>query len=263
MPRDDGPHDVGEQPVAHLVIHDGRGRVGAHAASVRAGVAVAHALVILRGDQWRYSLAVAHDQKREFVALEKFFQHHARSGFAQHPAAEHFMGNGRGLFFALGDDHALAGCQSVGLYHNRSMEVRQRIAHLFRGIADRIMRRGNVVALQEFLGKALAGFKLRGGLRWPESAPASPREFIHHAEHQRQFRPHDREVGLDLVGKRDHGVEALDVCRDALCLVRDAAVARRAVDFCGSRRLPELPDQGMLASAAADDEDLHSRDIQG
>jgi hypothetical protein len=27
--------------------------------------------------------------------------------------------------------------------------------------------------------------------------------------------------------------------------------------------LPELPHQGMLASAAADDEDLHSRDIQG
>src|SRR5208337_1379010 len=47
----DGPHDVGEEPVAHLVIHDDRRRIGAHAASVRAGVAVADALVILGSGQ--------------------------------------------------------------------------------------------------------------------------------------------------------------------------------------------------------------------
>ena len=173
------------------------------------------------------------------------------------------MGDGRSLVFGLGDDYTLAGGESVGLYHDRSMEVRQRVVHLLRSIADRIMRRGNVVALQKFLGKALAAFQLSGGLRWPERAPASPREFVHYAEHQRQFRPHDGEVGLDLVSERDHGVEALDVDRDALRLVRDPAVARRAVDFCDPRRLPELPHQGMLASAAADDEDLHGRDIQG
>ena len=136
------------------------------------------------------------------------------------------------------------------------MEVWQRIAHLLRRIADGIMRRGNAVALQEFLGKALAAFQLRGSLGGAERAPASAREFVHHAEHQRQFRPHDGEVGLNLVRERDHGVEALDVDRDALRLIRDAAVPGRAVDFRDPRRLPELPHQGVLASAAADDEDL-------
>ena len=84
------------------------------------------------------------------------------------------------------------------------MEVRQRIAHLFRRIADRIMRRGNAVALQKFLGKALAGFKLRGGSGRTERTPASSREFVHHPQHQRQFRPYDREVRLDPIRERDH-----------------------------------------------------------
>src|ERR1035441_10597998 len=61
---DDRPHDVDEQPVAHLVINDSPRGVGAHAAGVGAGVAVAHTLVILRGDQRRYPFDVPHAQLR-------------------------------------------------------------------------------------------------------------------------------------------------------------------------------------------------------
>ena len=135
--------------------------------------------------------------------------------------------------------------------------MRQRVAHLLRRIADRVMRSRNMVALQEFLGKAFARFKLRGRFRWAEGAPASSREFVHYAEHERQFRPDDGKVGLNLIRERDHGIEALYVNRDAFRVVRNAAIPRRAVDFRDSRRLPQLPYQGVLASATADDEDLH------
>ena len=50
--------------------------------------------MILRGDQRGHPLAIADNQKREFVPLEKLFKHHTRSGVANHPAAEHFIGYG-------------------------------------------------------------------------------------------------------------------------------------------------------------------------
>src|SRR5205807_7842884 len=123
---------------------------------------------------------------------------------AEHPAAEHFVSDGRGLIFAFGDHYALAGSQSVGLYDDGSVEVRKRIANVFRRIANRIMSGGNTVALQEFLGKALAGLEPGSGLGWAECAPASSREFVDQAEHERQFGTHNCEVGLDLVRERDH-----------------------------------------------------------
>src|SRR5580658_7277663 len=61
--RDNRPRDVGDEPVAHLVVDDGGSGVGAHAAGVWSGVAVARALVILRGNERRHAIAVAYNQK--------------------------------------------------------------------------------------------------------------------------------------------------------------------------------------------------------
>src|SRR3984885_14809440 len=61
--RDNRPRDVGDEPVAHLVVDDGGSGVGAHAAGVRSGVAVARTLVILRGNERRRALAVAYNEK--------------------------------------------------------------------------------------------------------------------------------------------------------------------------------------------------------
>src|ERR1700723_1734003 len=104
------------------------------------------------------------------------------------------------------------------------------------------MRRRNTMALQEFLGKTFAGFQLSSGPGRTEDTPAAPRKLIYYAEQKRQFRTNDGEVGLDLVGERDHGVEVLDVYRDALRIVRDAPVPRRAINFRDPWRLPQLPD---------------------
>ncbi len=109
--------------------------------------------------------------------------------------------------------------------------MRQGVAHLFSRIADRIMSRWNAVALQEFLGKALARFQLRGGPSGAKCAPASSGEFVHHAEHQRQLRADHGEIGLDVIGEFDHRVEALHIDRDAFRFVCDSAIAGRAVDF--------------------------------
>src|SRR5205807_7210987 len=87
---DDGLGDMLYEPVGHLIVHQGRGGVGAHAASVRTSVAVANSLVILGGDQWRYALAIADQEEREFFALQALFENDAGPGVADHLAAQHF-----------------------------------------------------------------------------------------------------------------------------------------------------------------------------
>ena len=56
---DDGLRDVADEPLAHVVIEEGGGRVGAHASGVGAGIAIADALVVLGGDQGDNALAIA------------------------------------------------------------------------------------------------------------------------------------------------------------------------------------------------------------
>ena len=113
-----------------MVVDDVGSGIGAHAAGVGTGVAIAGTFVVLGCDQWRHALAVADDEKRKFVALKALFEYNTRTCFAQHPAAEHFSRHPCGFLFTVGDDHALARGQSIGLYHHRGMKVSQSIAHL-------------------------------------------------------------------------------------------------------------------------------------
>src|SRR5579864_4369597 len=142
------------------------------------------------------------------------------------------------------------------------MEVAKAVADFALGIADGVVRRGNVMALHEFFGEALARFQARGFLRGAEDAPAAPSEFVHDTERQGELRAHDSEVGLEFVGDGNDGINAFDVDRDALSLLADAAIPGGAVNLRDSARLPQLPYQCVLASATADDEDFHSRQVQ-
>ena len=80
----------------------------------------------------------------------------------------------------------------------------QRFLHLFPAGADRIIRRGNAVALHEFLGEALARFQLRGCACRPKDRPSPPLEFIHHAQGQRQFRSHHGKIRAEPGGQLHH-----------------------------------------------------------
>ena len=59
----DRTRDVSQEPVAHLVIDDCRGSIGAHSSRIETGVAVANAFVVLRRDERCDSLAVAHNEE--------------------------------------------------------------------------------------------------------------------------------------------------------------------------------------------------------
>ncbi len=191
---------MGEEPIAHGVVNQCRRGIGAHTAGIGAGVALAQALVVLRGGQRHYPLAIAEHQERNFLAFEKFFQHHASAGFADHASGQH-LGCDRERLIARGGDHdSFARGETVGLHHHRRVEVRQRFLDLFRRCANCEVRRGNAVAAHEVLGKTLARFQPCGGGGGTEDAQAAPLEFVHHSGGEWNFRADDGQIGLYAIG---------------------------------------------------------------
>ena len=56
----------------------GCGRIGAHSAGVGPLVAFLEALVILAGGERQHMVAVGHDDKADFLAFQKLFDHYPR-----------------------------------------------------------------------------------------------------------------------------------------------------------------------------------------
>ena len=110
--------DLAHGPLDHVRRHHRRRRIGAHAAGVRAGVAVADALVVLRRAERQRGLAVAQAEEARLLAIEEFLDHHLGAGSAE-GAAESRLDRGQRLVDRHGDGHALAGGEAVGLDDDR------------------------------------------------------------------------------------------------------------------------------------------------
>ena len=98
-------------------VHVGHRRVGAHAAGVGPGVAVADALEVLRRDERHGARAVAEDEQRALLAHEPLLDHDVAPGVAEGGARQLGRDVGAGLVEGLRHQHALAGGQAVGLDH--------------------------------------------------------------------------------------------------------------------------------------------------
>ena len=167
--------------------HDAAVAVGAHAAGVGAGVAVVNGFVILRGFERDYAAAIAQNDEADFFAPQKFFDHQART---------QRLNGGLGFGAAVGDDHALAGGESVGLHGDRIVELHQRLDSRFRRLGAHEARGGNAHALHEFLGVDLAAFELRVFLRGSKDGESAGTELIDDAGDQRDFGADYGEIGL-------------------------------------------------------------------
>ena len=134
------PDHLAHDPLVQRRRDDRRRRVGAHAAGVRALVAVAKALVVLRGRERQHVAAVGHDDEARFLALEELLDDDHAARLAE-GAREHVLGRADRLRGARGDDHALAGGEPVGLDDDRRALCadRRRVEGLARerGIARR------------------------------------------------------------------------------------------------------------------------------
>ncbi len=249
-------HDFVQRARGDRVVHDRRGRIGAHAAGVGAGVAVAHALVVLRGAEGQAGRAVDQHEERRLLAGHHLLDHHLGAGRAE-AAAEHVVDGLQRLGFGLRQDHALAGGEAVGLDHDR----RAVFAHVGLGglgVGEvAVARGGRAHGVADLLGEGLRRLQPRGRRRGPEDREARVAQHVGYAGGQRRLGADDHQVDGVLAGELGHRAAVEDVQVGAFGDLRDARVAGRDDQLVAFRILQRRPGQAVFAPAAAEDEDVH------
>ena len=176
----------------HRRRHHRRRRIRPHAASVRSDVTVLEPFMILTGGQRQGVAAIRHDDETGFLAIEKIFDDHTRTGSAHLVADQHHV-DGVVCFLEIsGNHHALAGGETVGLDDDRRTAF---FNILMRGLrpGERLMRGGrDLVARHELLGEILGTLQLCGSTSGAEYFETGSGEIINDTSGQRRFRPNHR-----------------------------------------------------------------------
>src|ERR1044071_2994467 len=91
-----------------------------------------------------------------------------------------------------------------------------------------------------------------------ENFKAALLEELGDAERERQLGTDHRQIDAVFLRERGELLDVVDRDRHELGALADAVVARRDEYFLDARALPQLPNERVLAPAAADDEDFHT-----
>ena len=232
-------------------------RVGAHAARVRARVAVADALEVLCGRERPRRLAVAEGEQRDLLADQQLLDHDGAARLAERAAEQAGLDGGQRALAVGADRDALAGGQPVGLDDAGA-------AQLVDGAARRVDVPGGDVARgrharreHQLLGERLGALDQRGAGRRAEDGDARAPQRVAEPEHERQLRADHDQVGLELVRQRGEAAEVVHGHVVAGGDARDAGVAGRAVQFATGGARGERLRKRVLPPARADEQDPH------
>ena len=180
----------------HLRRDDRRGRVCAHATSVRPLVTIGQALVILARCQRRDVFAIAQHDETGLFADEILFDHDARSGLsivtrvvlhAIGIRAQHVVHSGVSLVQTHGNNDPFASGQPICFDHYRRAFLidvgmgGQRIGKGFK------LSRRDTMARHEGFAECLRAFKLRGSLSRPKDTQTLGTKRINDTRCQRRF----------------------------------------------------------------------------
>ena len=127
-------------------------------------------------------LAVGQAEKTDLIAFKKLLDDNLARGLAQQLSAEQALSGFNRDMARRADDDPLAGGQSVGLDHDRSMKNFDSLVEFGGGHADSIVGRRNIVPLQEALGEGLAALQHGSSAGGPKDAQATLLQSIHNAE---------------------------------------------------------------------------------
>ena len=246
--------------VEESVGHHRSRAVSAHATRVRALVVVKDALVVLGGGENHVVLAVANHEDGGFFAVHEFFNHDRLAGFTEDGlVAEHFFDSVVRFLVGHADDSALARSEARRLHHDRSRVFGEEL--LGRGEIGEGLEgcRRHVVLLHDILAEGLGAFERGSSRSRAESAQPATAEFIHHASDERNFGADNREVNMLCYGEVGDCLRVSHVDRHALAEVSHARVARSAHESVAHRRLLDCKSDGMFATTATNDENIHKR----
>ena len=190
--------------VDHLVDESGgqprQRRVRAHAAGVRALVAVEDALVVLGGCERQHVVAVAEQEQRHLLAVEELLDEHRA---VLQPVGR--VGD-RGLAI-VGDEHALAGGESVGLHDVGGSVLVDGRECVFEGAGTGGAAGGYARVIHDSLCERLAALELCGRLARTEHGDAALAQAVGDARDEWRLRADDDEV--DVVVDRVVGDDGL------------------------------------------------------
>ena len=174
---------------------------------------------------------------------------------------ESFAAGRSGLSFISDNDYAFAGGQAVVFEHGGERTGRYIGERLLIVREAAVAGGGDAVLLHEFLGKLLGALDGGSGLRVAEDLEPGGAEGIHDACGQRCLGAHDGEVHAVLYGKSLETFHVGVLDGHVECLAADTGIAGGAVDFAYLRAAGESIHNGMLPSAAADDQDGFSKQV--
>ena len=254
-----------QEDLLHAAVGHGGGVVGvgghgAHAAGVQAFVMVQRTLVVHAGDHRLDGLSIAEGQHADLGTGEKLLDHHmiARCTelFIQHDLF-HAVG---GFLLVLADQHALAQGQAVGLDDHGILALGTDVRHdLGRVVEGLVLGGGDTVFLHQVLAEYLAGLDAGRGFVGAKGRDADRRQGVDHAQGQGVILGNDYIVKGFLFGKGDHGVHVGGGDGLAVGIVADAAVAGCAPDLGAEGAFFQCADNGVLAPAAAYNQNFHKR----
>ncbi len=259
--RDDRPVEHRPDRGLGRRVDGGHGCVRAHTAGVRTGVAVAGPLVVAAERQRHHPLAVAEREGGHLRAFEQLLHHDDRAGGAEGPLHEAAPDRGDRIVAVRCHHHALAGREAVGLHHGTSAELVDERARLLDVVEAPGAGRGDAAALQEFLREGLRSLETRCRGGRPEDDDAARVQRVGQPADQRELGADDDEIRAQMVNQTDHLRDVVDRGRMALGQLRDAGVPGSRQQARHGGILREPPHERVLATAAADDEDLH--DVTG
>ena len=245
--------------VEESVRHNRSRAISAHSTSVRALVVVKDALVVLSRRENHVVLAVANHEDGGFFAVHEFFDHDRLAGFTEDGlVTEHFFDSVVRFLVGHADDGALARSEARRLHHDRSRVFGKELlggGEIGEGLEG---GRRHVVLLHDILAKGLGAFERGSSRSRAESAQPATAEFIYHAGDQRNFGADDREVNLFGHGEVGDSLRVGHIHRHALAEVSHARVARSAHESVAQRRLLDCKSDGMFATTATNDENIHT-----
>ncbi len=248
----DGARDlVDERGLAAELLGEPRQRgVRAHAARVRALVAVERALEVLRGAERAHGVAVAQEEQRHLGPGQELLDEHGPVGKVVLRVRE--RGGAIG-----GDDDALARGEAVGLHHVGRAE-------LVEGGLDLGDRRGaegppgrHAGLVHDPLRERLRALQLRGRATGAEHRDAVLAHHVGDARHERRLGSDDHEIDVVLVGELPHRGAVHGIHLDERRVLRDPGVPRGAEDLVRLPLRAQGEDDRVLTSTGTEDEDLH------
>ncbi|GAV36827.1 hypothetical protein ROTAS13_04516 [Roseomonas sp. TAS13] len=250
---DDPLHGLGLERLG-----EGRGGgIGAHAAGVRTGVAIADALVILRPDQGQGMAAVAEGEEGDLLADQAFLDQDRGARRAVDAAIQHVGDGGLGLLQRGGHHHALAGGEAVGLDHDRCA-LRPDIGHGLGTVGEAgPFGPRHAGGFGDLAGEALGALQPRRGGGGAEAADARLGAGIGQAQGQRRLGADHHEVHLLLLRQGELPGDVLGRHGQAFGDPRDPGVAGGHPEPGQQGGIQQLPGQGVLPPPAAHQQHLH------